>query len=103
MSGRPRGAAATVKVVLGALDKLIVLPLLIGEGMRPTASLGGDTELTLESERILPDATAVGDLLARMEADQVAIPRRWDEPSYVAFKCLDPDGRQVEVYWEPLS
>ncbi len=22
--------------------------------------------------------------------------------AYVAFKCLDPDGRRIEVYWEPL-
>ncbi len=51
----------------------------------------------------MADAGAVRDPLARMEAEQVAIPERWDEPSYVAFKCLDPDGWQVEAYWEPLS
>ncbi len=41
---------------LGALDKLglIVLPLLIGAGMRLTPSLSTDTTLTLESERALP-------------------------------------------------
>jgi dihydrofolate reductase len=41
---------------LGALDKLglIVLPLLIGEGMRLTPTLSTDTGLTLESERALP-------------------------------------------------
>jgi len=41
---------------LGALDKLglIVLPLLLGEGMRLTPSLSTDTKLTLESERSLP-------------------------------------------------
>jgi dihydrofolate reductase len=41
---------------LGALDKLglIVLPLLIGEGMRLTPSLSTDTGLTFESERALP-------------------------------------------------
>jgi dihydrofolate reductase len=41
---------------LGALDKLglIVLPLLLGEGMRLTPSLSTDTRLTLESERALP-------------------------------------------------
>jgi len=41
---------------LGALDKLglIVLPLLMGEGMRLTPTLSTDTELTLESERALP-------------------------------------------------
>ena len=36
----------------GALDKLglIVLPLLLGDGMRLTPSLSTDTRLTLESE-----------------------------------------------------
>jgi hypothetical protein len=35
-----------------------------------------------------------------MEADGVPILERWDEPGYVAFKCLDPDGWRVEAYWE---
>ncbi len=41
---------------LGALDKLglIVLPLLMGEGMRLTPSLSPDTALTFESEWVLP-------------------------------------------------
>ena len=41
---------------LGALDKLglILLPILVGEGMRLTPSLSTDAELTLESERALP-------------------------------------------------
>jgi dihydrofolate reductase len=41
---------------LGSLDKLglIVLPLLVGEGMRLTPSLSTDAGLTLESERALP-------------------------------------------------
>jgi catechol 2,3-dioxygenase-like lactoylglutathione lyase family enzyme len=51
----------------------------------------------------LPDADAVRDLLARMEADGVPIQERWDEPGYVAFKCLNPDGWRVEAYWEPAS
>jgi Glyoxalase/Bleomycin resistance protein/Dioxygenase superfamily len=51
----------------------------------------------------LPDADAVRALLARMEADEVLILERWDEPGYVAFKCLDPDGWRVEAYWEPIS
>ena len=25
-----------------------------------------------------------------------------DEDALMAFKCLDPDGHRVEVYWEPL-
>jgi dihydrofolate reductase len=41
---------------LGALDKLglIVLPLLLGEGMRLTPSVSTAAGLTLESERALP-------------------------------------------------
>jgi dihydrofolate reductase len=41
---------------LGALDKLelVVLPLLLGDGMRLTPALGLDTSLTFESERALP-------------------------------------------------
>ncbi len=41
---------------LGALDKLglIVLPILLGDGMRLTPALSTDTRLTLESERPLP-------------------------------------------------
>jgi catechol 2,3-dioxygenase-like lactoylglutathione lyase family enzyme len=51
----------------------------------------------------LPDADAVRGLLARLEADGVPIEERWDEPGYVAFKCLDPDGWRVEAYWEPVG
>jgi len=40
-------------------------------------------------------------LLERMEADGVTIAERNDEQAYVAFKCLDPDGHRIEVYWEP--
>jgi predicted enzyme related to lactoylglutathione lyase len=29
-------------------------------------------------------------------------PERDDEEALAAFKCLDPDGHRVEVYWEPL-
>lgn len=40
---------------LGALDKLelVVLPLLLGDGIRRTRSLSTDTELVLERERSL--------------------------------------------------
>jgi dihydrofolate reductase len=45
--------------VLGALDKLglIVLPLLLGTGMRLTPAGNSDTRLTLESERALPEGS----------------------------------------------
>jgi catechol 2,3-dioxygenase-like lactoylglutathione lyase family enzyme len=39
-------------------------------------------------------------LLERMEADGVTIVERDDEAASTAFKCLDPDGHRVEVYWE---
>jgi hypothetical protein len=41
---------------LGALDRLelVVLPLLLGAGMRLTPALSLDTSLTLESERAIP-------------------------------------------------
>ena len=42
---------------LGALDRLgvIVLPLLVGEGMRLAPPVSAHAELTLESERALPE------------------------------------------------
>jgi dihydrofolate reductase len=42
---------------LGALDKvgLLVLPILVGEGTRLTPPFGPDVDLTLESERALPE------------------------------------------------
>jgi catechol 2,3-dioxygenase-like lactoylglutathione lyase family enzyme len=40
-------------------------------------------------------------LLDRMEADGITIVERNDEAAYMAFKCLDPDGHRIEVYWEP--
>jgi catechol 2,3-dioxygenase-like lactoylglutathione lyase family enzyme len=49
----------------------------------------------------LPDPDGVRALLARLEGDGVEILERDDEPDYVAFKCVDPDGHRVETYWEP--
>ena len=40
-------------------------------------------------------------LLGHMEADGIAIVECDDEADYTAFKCLDPDGHRIEVYWEP--
>jgi catechol 2,3-dioxygenase-like lactoylglutathione lyase family enzyme len=42
-------------------------------------------------------------LLARLEADGVTIVERDDKDAYASFKCLDPDGHRVEVYWEPVA
>jgi catechol 2,3-dioxygenase-like lactoylglutathione lyase family enzyme len=45
----------------------------------------------------------VRSLLARMDSAGVTIVERDDEPNYVSFKCLDPDGYRVEVYWEEIA
>ena len=44
---------------LGAIDKLglLVLPILLGDGMRLTPALAADSRLTLEDVRALPEAT----------------------------------------------
>jgi catechol 2,3-dioxygenase-like lactoylglutathione lyase family enzyme len=48
------------------------------------------------------DGEAVRGLRRRMELDGVRVIEHDDEPSLVSFKCLDPDGWRVEVYWEQL-
>jgi catechol 2,3-dioxygenase-like lactoylglutathione lyase family enzyme len=42
-------------------------------------------------------------LMERMEADGITIVERDDEAARTAFKCLDPDGHRIEVYWERFS
>ena len=39
-------------------------------------------------------------LMDRMDADGITIAERNDEAAYTGFKCLDPDGHRIEVYWE---
>jgi len=46
-------------------------------------------------------AADVRTLWERMEADGITIVERNDEAAYTAFKCFDPDGHRIEVYWEP--
>jgi catechol 2,3-dioxygenase-like lactoylglutathione lyase family enzyme len=46
-------------------------------------------------------AEEVRALLARLEQAGVEIVERYDTAGHVSFKCLDPDGHRVEVYWEP--
>ncbi|GIE80669.1 hypothetical protein Aph02nite_66190 [Actinoplanes philippinensis] len=48
-----------------------------------------------------PSAEAVRDLHGRLLADGVEVIEFDEEPDLVSFKCLDPDGWRVEVYWEP--
>ena len=47
------------------------------------------------------DPAEVRSLLAGLRADDVPIIEEHEESTYVAFKCLDPDGHRVEGYWEP--
>lgn len=47
-------------------------------------------------------ADHVRELRERLEADNVSIVERDEEPDFISFKCLDPDGWRVEVYWDRL-
>ncbi|MFI6517827.1 VOC family protein [Spirillospora sp. NPDC050679] len=42
----------------------------------------------------------VEELLARMRADEVEIIKQYEDAGYVSFTCTDPDGHQIEAYWE---
>jgi catechol 2,3-dioxygenase-like lactoylglutathione lyase family enzyme len=46
------------------------------------------------------DRETVRGLRRRMESDGVPVVEFDDEPDLASFKCLDPDGWRVEVYWE---
>ncbi len=46
------------------------------------------------------DAEDVRGLRARMLSEGVDVVEFDEEPDLVSFKCLDPDGWRVEVYWE---
>ena len=39
--------------------------------------------------------------LGRVRAGGIEIIEHDDDPDMVSFKCLDPDGHRIEVYWEP--
>ena len=46
-------------------------------------------------------AAAVRDLLARMEATAVPIAKPlYEDATFASFRCLDPDGYAIEVYWD---
>lgn len=47
------------------------------------------------------DPAEVRTLLARLQADDVQIIEEHEESTYVAFKCLDPNGHRIEGHWEP--
>ncbi|MER5741510.1 VOC family protein [Streptomyces sp. NPDC002262] len=46
------------------------------------------------------EPTAVRSLLDRLTLDGVQIVDRCEEWGHVSFKCLDPDGHRIEIYWE---
>lgn len=49
----------------------------------------------------LASAAAVRDLLARMEAAAVPIAKPlFEEPEFASFRCRDPDGYAIELYWD---
>jgi catechol 2,3-dioxygenase-like lactoylglutathione lyase family enzyme len=50
----------------------------------------------------LADPGQVRAMLARLQEAGVPVVESDDEDGYVAFKCLDPDGWRIEVYWEPV-
>jgi hypothetical protein len=39
-------------------------------------------------------------VLARIRAGGVEVIEHDDDADGVSFKCVDPDGHRVEVYWE---
>lgn len=47
------------------------------------------------------DPGTVRALRERLVRDGVTFVEDEDTDAYVGFKCLDPDGYTVEVYWEP--
>jgi catechol 2,3-dioxygenase-like lactoylglutathione lyase family enzyme len=50
----------------------------------------------------LDDAAAVRALFAQLQAAGVTIRAPLSEaPDFVWFRCADPDGHLIEVYWEP--
>jgi catechol 2,3-dioxygenase-like lactoylglutathione lyase family enzyme len=67
--------------------------------LHPTAT-APDRPHFLHFGFVMRDPAAVRDLRLRMERDDVPVVERDDESDLVSFKCLDPDGWRVEVYWE---
>lgn len=50
----------------------------------------------------LRDAQAVDDLFSELDKAGVTIREPLThEPDFVWFRCADPDGHLIEVYWEP--
>jgi catechol 2,3-dioxygenase-like lactoylglutathione lyase family enzyme len=48
----------------------------------------------------LDSGAEVREALQRVRADGVEIIEHDDDSDGVSFRCVDPDGRRIEVYWE---
>ena len=46
---------------------------------------------------------AVRALRDYLAAAGIAVTEAYDDDDYVNLKCLDPDGYEIEVYWEPTG
>jgi len=68
--------------------------------LHPVGQVGEQPEF-LHAGFLAAGPAEVRTLLARLDADGVTVVERDDEEGYTSFKCLDPDGHRVEVYWEP--
>jgi catechol-2,3-dioxygenase len=52
----------------------------------------------------MPTAAALHDLLQRMEAAEVPMAKPlYEEAGFASFRCRDPDGYAIEVYWEAAA
>jgi catechol 2,3-dioxygenase-like lactoylglutathione lyase family enzyme len=49
---------------------------------------------------LAPDAGTVRRLLTALRAADVDVVEEEEEARFVGFKCRDPDGHVIEVYWE---
>jgi len=67
--------------------------------LHPSAE-AGPTSSFLHFGLAVANPDAVRALQSRLLRDGVSIVESNDEPGLVSFKCLDPDGWRVEVYWE---
>ena len=49
---------------------------------------------------LAPSASKIDTLLNSLKSDQVRITDDCTEEGFRSIKCLDPDGYEIEVYWE---
>jgi catechol 2,3-dioxygenase-like lactoylglutathione lyase family enzyme len=52
---------------------------------------------------LAPDVATVRTLMASMATAGIAVADAEDTDAYVGYKCRDPDGHVIEVYFEPRS